>query len=445
MGNGAAVQQRAAPSTAVATVEQALGTYDSAEKLKVALDRIKDKVNLVGPITGGVELAAGVEVALSMVPIDVKRETYKTGGNDGESDDSAGPVTGKRGLAISVLSRIAAAMRTSWDMDRSRRQDDGLDPHYCHYIAEGYYRSFDGQLVRIGADKEMDLREGSPQVKAIVEQCVRKIRANLPRGSQAPPDAVIERQGREKAENQIRMMRLHILGHAQSKAQLRAIRHAFGIRASYDAEELEKPFLIMLPLYTARSDDPETQRMMNEKVADAFLGATSAAYGPAQRALPPPRDRVIDVTDRNRCGSPAPAIGSIPVADDDGLPEPEPQRATPPAAAQQQAEQPRDQAPFGNPPTTSTPPPAGAIDTTKVKMPGKKGAMVADADEKDLTYWGNKIEADLNAGNCDPKFVESNRRQLAAIDYELARRKGIQDSGGQLPLSGDDAAAAREY
>ena len=131
------------------------------------------------------------------------------------------------------------------------------------YTAVGYVRNFDGTPREIFGTKEMDLREGSAQVEALVERA---------QGQKA------DGTDRKDPKKQIREMRLHLLSHAETKAKLRAIR-SLGIKSGYTEEELRKPFAVARVMWTGRTDDPELRRMFAEKTADAMLGGITSLYG----------------------------------------------------------------------------------------------------------------------------------------------------------------------
>jgi hypothetical protein len=158
----------------------------------------------------------------------------------------------------------------------------------------------------------MDLRDGSPQIDALIAKARAKNRDPAP---------------------QIREMRLHILAHAESKAKLRAIR-SLGLRSSYAPAELQKPFVVAHLVFTGKTDDPELRRAFALKRADAMLGATAMLYGP------PPAAPVAAPSMRLAAPTPPPALSASPIDIDDDLElelpvEPPPAKQEMPAAAAQ--------------------------------------------------------------------------------------------------------------
>lgn len=361
------------------------------EKLRVAAKEF----HLVTPATSCGQLPEGCAVAFSPVLIDVEHETYAIPGSSG------------RGLAKVALDRISQAAGISWAPEMCARLDDGSDPHYCHYRVVGRVRHFDGTTVVIQGEKEMDVREGSPQIESLIAKSAKKAQ----RENKALSDADARRIGRGKAENQIRELRLHILSHAETKARLRAIR-SLGIRTSYEESELEHPFVVARIQFTGKSEDPELRRMFAEKTADAFLGATTALYAGAPRALPAQTQGHAPPPPALPQHAPPP-VGRM-ADDDDGAIE---ARQTPVPAA-----------PKATPAASGdTKPEAGSDAGGGVMRFGSaKGTSFRDADEDDLGWYAGALKKSIK----DPEkaqYIESNKRDLSAIEHELKRRNGEDD------------------
>ena len=235
-------------------------TTDAAnEQLRAAAEHY----NLVSPASSLASLPDGCEVALSVVTVDpapASGEVYDVGG-------------GKLGLSKVILDRISAAAGVSWDASQSRRIDDGANPHYCHFRAVGTYKHFDSTPMQVIGEKEMDLRDGSPQIEALYE----RFRAAKDRGGRA-----------KDPTGQIREMRLHILAHAETKARLRAVR-SLGLKTAYTQAELRRPFVVARLMFTGRTDDPDLKRIAYQMRMASALGGMAALYGPAApvRLAPP--------------------------------------------------------------------------------------------------------------------------------------------------------------
>lgn len=196
--------------------------------------------HLVSPANSCPNLPAGCEVAVSTVLVDAARETYK--------------VAGGVALTKTALNRIAKAVGVSWDDRRSHRTDRGDVPNFASYKAVGHFRDFDGTWRTIEGEKQMDLTDGSERARTM------------------KPGELSE-------------ARKFIAEHAQTKAQLRAIR-SLGIRSSYTEQELDKPFVCARLIFTGQSDDPETRKVFAEATAKAMLSGSEMLFGTAETSRP---------------------------------------------------------------------------------------------------------------------------------------------------------------
>lgn len=255
--------QQAAPRPPVSTEEarQAIqiysGAHDDSSKATTALMKLQEVGHLVSPAPACGTLPAGTSVVVSAVMVDMANETFPVAGGDG-----------KRGLGKVPLHKIAGALGLSWSPE-SGRIDDGSDPRFVHYRAVGYLRQFDGTLRQVIGEKIMDLRPRSAQIEALRKRAEDKFERERAKS----PDAKLG-----DWESQIRDMQLFILEHAETKAQLRAIR-SLGLRSSYTADELRKPFFAAKLQFTGQSDDPEIRKMFAQRIADSMLGSNALLYG----------------------------------------------------------------------------------------------------------------------------------------------------------------------
>lgn len=196
----------------------------------------------MGAATSCSNLPLGCEVAFSAVKIDLQRETYPL------------LIGKKRGIGKTALNRIGKAIGINWDTRLSHRTDDGKDPCFASYKAVGHYRDFDGTWRTVEGEKQMDLRDGSERAKSM-------------------------------KSGELSEARKFIAEHAQTKAQLRAIR-SIGIETSYEPEYYEDPIICARLIFTGRSDNPEIQARFAELTAVAMLGGTNMLYGDRPQ-LPP--------------------------------------------------------------------------------------------------------------------------------------------------------------
>jgi hypothetical protein len=252
-GGKPAAAPAAKPSTALAPTggsqivqrpaQSIVGSYADARKADDALRAMSEAYHLVSPATSCGSLPLGHEVNISLVYVDVAKETNSVGG-------------GKVSLAATALKRIASAASIDWDDEKSRRLDNGRDPHYVHFRAVGIVKNLDGTKRRVTGEVEIDMRDGSPQVLAMRD------RASTEDGFRA----------------QLRDTRLFILRHAETKAKSRAIAD-MGVRRSYTVAELEKPFAVARLAFTGRTENPRLEEIFAGKIADSALGAADGLYG----------------------------------------------------------------------------------------------------------------------------------------------------------------------
>lgn len=369
-------------------IERLRGSSRDPEVITAKLREASRHFHLVAPTTGG-RAPEGCEVVFSPVLVD-PADTYEI------------PGSSKRGLAKAALDRIAGAAGVSWVPGESRRLDDGSDPRYCHYRAVGRYRHFDGTVATIMAEKEMDLRDGSPQVESLIAKSAKKAQ----REKKTLSASEARRIGEEKAENQIRELRLHILGHAETKARLRAIR-SLGIRTGYEPEELARPFVVARVSFTGATDDPELKREFARSISQNFLNGHAALYGQATTSLAPaPTPTALPV--------PPPPVGRAHVLTDsdeldlDVVDAPEPEQAAP----VQSAPEPAQDTAGGEP-----------GDEPAIRFGSAKGTPLRDADEDDLNWYAGALAKSVN----DPekaRYKASNERDLALVRAEQKRRQG---------------------
>lgn len=277
---GAPTQPQARPQQGGAVApasrgELVTGAFRDPQKATDALRAAQEQAHLVAPATVCATLPEGTEIALAAVVVAVGAETYELPGR-------------KLGLAKTALDRIAAAAGIDWDPRLCGRLDDGYDPHYCHYRAVGYVRTFDGSVRTITGEVEIDARDGSPQI----EEIETKARKN----DRDPRSQVLE-------------LRKFLIRHAESKAKNRAIR-SLGLRTAYSPEELRKPFIVAKPMFTGASDDPEARREFRTAIADSYLGTRNRLYGGEAAPLREAPARPVS-------GHRPPPVGSVPPIDAD--------------------------------------------------------------------------------------------------------------------------------
>jgi len=281
-------QDRPIPGTGLAKRKDSVLSTAISDPRAVTerLANYRDEFHLVSPATSCDALPPGCGVAVSLVWVDPNADKF----GPGEVYKVTG---GKLGLSGTTLKRIGAAAGVDWDPKQSGRLDSGQDPHYCHYRAVGYVRNFDGSERTVSGEVEIDMRDGSPQVIAM--------EARAKEGS--------------NFESQLRDTRHFLLRHAETKAKLRAIAD-IGIKRSYTAAELEKPFAVARLMWTGETNDPELKREFARMHAEHMIEGRRRLYGDdsprpvAQfRGHEPPPVGVVDEDIDDYGGYDAEAVG----------------------------------------------------------------------------------------------------------------------------------------
>jgi hypothetical protein len=352
------------------------GTFDN-NTINAQLALAAQKCHLISSATSA-SLPPGCVVACSVVQV-TPADVYDVGG-------------GKKALLRTALLKIANAAGVCWNASASGRIDDRRHPYLVHYHAEGAWRGLDGQWLPVVGEVLLDLRDGSAAVAKILES------------ARARGDGNVRVTAAEVGRIQVRDTRAKILEHAQSKAELRGIRKALAIR-SYSLSELAaKPFCVFKPVWVG-TDSPDDRAAIRESFlrgAAAMFGESAArrlAAAPIAPALPPASDFTADgeVIDEFE---PEPAAAAP-----EPTPAPAPQAATSAAPAS---------------PAPETAPPTGPRSGLVIPGGRSKGTAIEDADDRDLTYWADRLEQGLADGSArDAARDEALARAMRA---EQARR-----------------------
>lgn len=392
------------------------GTYTNPKTLNEMLRWVQQNAFLIAPAAACSQLPPGCAVALTTVWFNPDTDAHSVGGS-------------KLSLLKHALEQLAVAAGVAFDPDRSGRVDDGSDPHYCHWRAVGAWRHLDGSILPIIGDKEIDLRNGSSQVDSIMADA---------RGSNDAERA-------DRGKKNVLAIRALIAAHAQTKAELRAIRKSLSIRTYTAQELLGRPFVAAKLMYLGHSTDPQIARENAAAIRTQMLGGALALFGPPPQAqqqaaqqyvpmlppvrlapqltphAPPPVGTVADAYADDEGSGPLPFAGEAPAqpAPVPTAPTPQPARQAAPQAA------------------------SGGRSGVIMKFGRAKDTAIEDAADRDLEWYGDAVEKSAN----DPaksRFRDSNLADLAAIRAEQAKRGGGGGSAPQRapapppPTGGDD-------
>lgn len=280
-------------------------------------------------------ISPGYGVALSIITCE-ETDIYKVPG----SSDVA--------LGKNALNRIAAAAGIQWDPEGSRRLDDGSDPLYCRYRVAAFMLATDGTPQSFFEEKELDLRDGSAQVREYVRTGLKTNQMNhkdgVLQGSEillSEPDyedpaavrawrstvarynAAIWAMPRERRPqnkwgkaatlrdpfDQVDQVASHLLSHTITKAKNRLLRSALGVPVSGPASSL-RGFLVAKPYFSGDFGDERLNMMAAQMITETAMearrslfggrGASAAGGRPEQPAAPAQQEL-----------EPAPAVGVL--------------------------------------------------------------------------------------------------------------------------------------
>lgn len=226
------------------------GLIRSADAINAKLREWRERYHVLSPFTQmGGAFGPGIVMTVSSVTLDPRVNEYGQGVDtyyskafmkapEGLHAPSAQRAPNKVGLL-----RIAQCAGVRWRADQCRRMDDGKEALYWSFSVAGEYLTPDGIWLPITGTSEVDLRDGSPQAKAMQER-------------------------------QLAMQRQFGLALAESKAKNRAIR-SLGLQSAYTVDDLiKKPFLVLRATFQPDVDDEVGRRVF----AQVAMGATQFLY-----------------------------------------------------------------------------------------------------------------------------------------------------------------------
>lgn len=215
-----------------------------------------ERYNVLAPTTHMESLPVGTRIVVTEVAVNPDpdaKEVFRIAGG-------AALLIGKP-----KLDQIANAAGVSWLEEK--RTDDRRHPHYVEYFVRGRITDFDGTTREITGTKAIDLRAdaGDGIAGKDYEEIVTKAKnaKDYKTGKPSPRDPA----------NQLLEARKFIAEIAASKAKNRAIASALGIKRSYSAEDLRRPFVVPKLVL-----DPQSAEA-NQLVLANLAGATQALYG----------------------------------------------------------------------------------------------------------------------------------------------------------------------
>lgn len=209
---------------------------------------LRQVANVVNPTSSYVQADPNWTPGISMVTIDVERDTYN--------------VAGKRGLGKQALETLAKAAGVLYTRTtRVPRAELQPGERWAYRATVGFRRS-DGTIDEITRERGFNEEAEMEEIKTSVET-----------GSRTKD------WSREKQDAEIRKRWLAELkfgpAKTESKAINRALRAGLSIPTSLSPADAAKPFIVVGYNFTPNYDDPETRRAL---VAVA-MNAQAAIYG----------------------------------------------------------------------------------------------------------------------------------------------------------------------
>ncbi len=233
------------------------GSLSDHKAITAKLRELAATVHLITPATAVGNLPEGTEVAFSSVFINGELAAGETTNGDVYKE------SGKLALTKTSLDRLAQCAGITWIPELCARVDDRSDPRYVEYKAVGKWRLFDGTEHVEDRCRAVDLRDGSDEIA-------------------------------DMTEKQLKQQRKFILVLAESKAKNRVVR-SLGIKTSYTADELARPFVVARLMFTGRTDDAALRREFALNTQRAMIGSVNALYGSEPRAALPAVRNIVDV------------------------------------------------------------------------------------------------------------------------------------------------------
>lgn len=154
-------------------------------------------------------------------------------------------------LSKVALMKMGDTLGVSWDHEKSRRTDNGSNPLECRYKVVGYVEDYLGRRKEISAEKTINLDAIKDSLifnkQKIAESYQKKMgtkyEADIPKKwREAIAGNTVPELIASEVKSELILKRQFMVELAETGAKLRAIRDK-GIRTSYTAEELKKPFV----------------------------------------------------------------------------------------------------------------------------------------------------------------------------------------------------------
>lgn len=329
-----------------------IGADESGMRVVFLPDALRKNCNVVNPTTSFTQADANWTPGVSIVKLDVDRDTYPLPG-------------GKKGLskqALETLSKAAGVLYTR--TERVPREELQIGELWAYRATVGFRRS-DGTIDEVTRERGFNAEAERGEIEDSVAKSD-KFNTDEKRAAEIRKRWLAELKfGPAKTE---------------SKAINRALRAGLSIPTSVTATEAAKPFLVIGYNFTPDYDDPAVKRA----IVDVALNAQAAIYGGREVSDQMPELEAGDIPAESVTPeSEAPAESDVGDTGDDAREQAasEPSDATAPAAADTDE-------PAGG--SSSEREPEPELDGPAIKVP--KAAIDAAGE---VTARGDKTVADV--------------------------------------------------
>lgn len=203
-----------------------------------------------------------------------------------------------------ALQKIGYAAGLIWNAKGCGRTDDGSNPKVVTYRAEAAVRKEDGTYMPLNAEYMVDLDVIEEETRESYEKKSQALMADKKKKGEKWTEeerkAYVEKSVRRDML-QKKKFRLQL---AQTGAMDRVIRKILGLKGTYKAVELSKPFVVPKIAFNPDVNDPKVREMLLKQGLDA----TNVLFGPASEKSmidyqpTPESEKVIDVEAETKGG-----------------------------------------------------------------------------------------------------------------------------------------------
>ncbi len=186
--------------------------------------------------------------------------------------------SGEFSMRAVALQKIGYAAGLIWNAKGCGRTDDGSNPRVVTYRAEAAVRKEDGTYMPLNAEYMVDLDVIEEETRESYEKKSQTILADKrkkgEKWTEEDRKAYVEKSLRRDML-QKRKFRLQL---AQTGAMDRVIRKILGLKGTYKAAELSKPFVVPKIAFNPDVNDPQVRQMLLKQGLDAtnmLFGSTS--------------------------------------------------------------------------------------------------------------------------------------------------------------------------